>query len=225
MAVLWRETSEFTLFACLFLCLSSIVPLYLLTKYYGWDKALHSFGTLSLFAYAIEILGVTTGFPYGNFRYFDGLGPLIGGVPWLLPFAWIPLLLAVWQIAIRTTKSLTCQICFSAGALVALDLILDPGAVALKLWKYQAGGVYFDVPWTNFAGWILSGSLGAWLVSSFLPEPRGRFVYWMLPLASTLGFWTAVCLRHEYEIPTIIGVGLFAALITLARRDENPRLC
>lgn len=225
MAVAWRGNQDFTLFAALFLCASSLIPVYLLTTYYGWKKACQSLVLLSLFAYGIERIGVATGFPYGQFHYLTGLGPLIGGVPWLLPFAWIPLMIGAWQLAIRITEGRISRILWAAAILVTLDLVLDPGAVALSLWKYQASGIYFGVPWTNFAGWVLSGSMGARLTHLSLPESRGPLIYWMVPLISTLGFWTAVCFRYGYTIPVLIGVSLFMVLLALARRDGHARLC
>lgn len=225
MAVLWRGTSEFTLAACLFLFLSSLIPLYLLTKEYGWDTALSTVSLLALFAYLIEMLGVATGFPYGSFRYLDGLGPLVSGVPWMLPFAWVPLILGVTQIMLRLTSNSASRVLGIAWVLVALDLVLDPGAVALSLWKYDAGGVYFSVPWTNFIGWIISGSLGGWLSLRCLSEPKASLTYWSVPLVSAMGFWSMVCLRAGFNTPSILGVFLAAGLISLVIRDEKARIC
>src|SRR3989339_572029 len=38
---------------------------------------------------------------------------------------------------------------------VAIDLFMDPIAVASGSWKWLEGGAYFGVPWGNFLGWFV----------------------------------------------------------------------
>jgi putative membrane protein len=45
------------------------------------------------------------------------------------------------------------------AAVLAMDLVLDPGAVALGFWVYPGGGVYYGVPLSNYAGWVLSATV------------------------------------------------------------------
>ncbi len=102
---------------------------------------------LTVFAYFIESLGVSTGFPYGRFYYGDHLGPLVfSGVPIILPLSWIPLV-----IGAKTLANLTCSqghwikvSCLSAIYLVFLDLLLDPVAAKLGYWTWP-NGVWFMV--------------------------------------------------------------------------------
>lgn len=225
MASDWRHTPIFSVCALLFLLLGAIVSVYLAVASYRLRTALTTLVTLSLFAYVIEGIGANTGFPYGSFFYLDGLGPLLIGIPLLLPLAWVPLMLAAWQMAARVTKNPISIIAVSAWILLAIDLVLDPGAVALGLWKYQAGGAYYAVPWTNFAGWILSGALGAWLTTSALRTSKGSLFYWCLALVSGLGFWSAVSFRAGYMTPACIGGLLLIGVSAFVWRDENARIC
>ncbi|MBP6945129.1 carotenoid biosynthesis protein [Patescibacteria group bacterium] len=225
MASDWRQTPIFAVCALLFLLLGAAVSAYLSVTSYGLRTALKTLAILSVFAYLIEGIGVNTGFPYGSFVYLDGLGPLLVGVPLLLPLAWVPLMLAAWQIAARVTNNVASTIFLSAWILLAIDLVLDPGAVALGLWKYQAGGMYHDVPWTNFMGWILSSSLGAWLTTSSLRITKGSLFYWCLAFVSGLGFWSAVSFRVGYMTPACIGGLLLIGVSIFVWRDENTRIC
>jgi putative membrane protein len=73
----------------LLIALPSVIALF---RYFGPGKATFSLLALSILAYAIEALGVTTGFPYGTFYYGDALGPELAGiVPYLLPLSYAPL--------------------------------------------------------------------------------------------------------------------------------------
>lgn len=225
MASDWRYTPIFVMGAMTFLVLGAVISVYLLIASYGSRAALKALFGLSIFAYLIEGVGVQTGFPYGPFQYVGGLGPLVLGVPILLPLAWVPLMLGAWQIAKNITKTVVATILVSSWILVAIDLVLDPGAVSLGLWKYAVDGAYYFVPWTNFAGWMLSGSLGAWITTHLLQTSKGSLAYWCLPLASSLGFWSMVNIRTGSATPTLIGAALLIGLTYFVWRDERTHVC
>lgn len=220
-----REEVSIVIFAIPFL-LSACFPLVRQSvKDWGAKRAGYVWLALSLFAYLIESIGTQTGFPYGQFEYLSGTGPLLFGVPVWLPLAWAPLLLGAWQVSVRITASKAGRILLSASLLVLLDLVLDPGAVALGIWRYDAirsgtSPQYFFVPWSNFAGWLVSGSLGAWLLSRFSLPSSPKLAYWLLPMVAGLSFWTGVVAREGYGFPTILGLLLLLALLALVGRDE-----
>ena len=123
-------------------------------------------GLLALcgYTYAIEAVGIATGYPYGAFEYGVDLGPMIvGAVPAALPLFFLPLvvnayllcLLLLGPLADRTAVRLPVVVV----AVVGMDLALDPAAVSIGFWAYDAGGWYYGVPWTNYAGWVLSAAV------------------------------------------------------------------
>jgi len=62
-------------------------------------KALGGLGLLTLYSYFIEIVGVETGFPYGQFQYGIELGPMIlGKIPLGLPVFFIPLVVNAYLL-------------------------------------------------------------------------------------------------------------------------------
>lgn len=126
-------------------------------------RAAAGVGALTLYAYGIEYLGVHTGVPYGEFYYGVDLGPILAGVPLGLPIFFIPLvmnsyllcLLLLGERAARTGVRLAAVI----AAVLTMDLVLDPGAVALGFWVYPGGGAFYGVPLSNYAGWIVSATV------------------------------------------------------------------
>ena len=52
--------------------------------------------TVLLATWGIEALGSATGFPFGHYVYTSKLQPQSGGVPWLIPFAWLMMLPPAW---------------------------------------------------------------------------------------------------------------------------------
>lgn len=137
----------------------------------GWKRAMLVVGSLSACAYLIETIGLKTGFPYGVFVYSDLLGSkLFGTTPWTVPCGWVPLLLASWVTIWQWIRPVEFRIFGTVFLLVALDLMLDPMAVALGFWKYAQPGFWFHVPFTNFLGWILSGCIGCLILQSLTKQ-------------------------------------------------------
>ena len=194
------------------IALPSTVALFL---YLGSRRAILSLLALSAFAYAIESLGVATGFPYGRFFYGDALGPTIAGlVPFLLPVSYTPLV--VGAVAATWGGPRLLHIAWSALVLVWMDAVLDPGATSLGFWVWPEGGAYYGVPPSNFAGWLLSGTLAATLLLA-----TGRWAEPPHPAlldsaAISTAFWTAVAAFSGIILPALLGTVLFVYL--LARR-------
>ena len=149
-------------------------------QWLGWKRAALVLLSLSAFAYGIETIGLKTGFPYGAFTYSDLLGTkLFGTTPWTVPFGWVPLLLASWVTVWQWLRPVEFRILGTIALLVAIDLILDPIAVALSFWKYAHPGVWFGIPITNFLGWIFSGFIGCLMLQlltkqEVIPNKKSR---------------------------------------------------
>lgn len=195
------------------LALPSLVALF---AHLGPPRAALSVLAVSAFAYAIESVGVATGLPYGTFFYGEALGPrFLGLVPYLLPVTYVPLVVGAVAAA-WTPGRLATRIVLSALLLVLIDAVLDPGATALGFWIWPDGGLYYGVPLSNFAGWLLSGAVSAALLLSLgrirTPPPPGTLDSAILSLA----FWTGVAAFSGLTLPTLLGLVLF--VLALARR-------
>ena len=126
-------------------------------------RAAYWLAALIAYVYGIEHVGVSTGLPYGDFFYGVDLGPTVAGVPVGLPVFFIPLVMNAYLLVVlllgeradRTGVRLGAVV----AAVVAMDLVLDPGAVALGFWVYPGGGAFYGVPLSNYAGWVLSATV------------------------------------------------------------------
>jgi putative membrane protein len=201
----------------LLIALPSAVALF---RYLGPRTATLSLLALSMFGYAIEAIGVATGFPYGAFYYGDALGPRLAGiVPYLLPLSYTPLVVgavaASWGTRLRLLHVL-----YATLILVWIDAVLDPGAASLGFWVWPQGGVYYGVPTSNYAGWVLSGALATTLLLatgrwSETPRPA------LLDSATiATSFWTGVAVLSGMVAPALLGATLFAYLL---RRRSHLR--
>lgn len=194
----------------LLIALPSAVALF---RYLGPRRATLSLLAISILAYAIEAIGVTTGLPYGTFYYGDALGPrLVGIVPYLLPLSYAPLVVGAVAVAWGPRLRLL-HVVHATLLLVWIDAVLDPGAVSLGFWVWPKGGVYYGVPLSNYAGWLLSGALATTLLLttgrwSETPRPA------LLDSATiATSFWTGVAILSGTVVPALLGVTLFAYLL------------
>jgi bisanhydrobacterioruberin hydratase len=199
----------------LLIALPSAVALF---RYRGLRKAVLSLLALSIFGYAIEGIGVTTGFPYGAFYYGDALGPRLAGlVPYLLPLSYTPLVVGSVAASWGTRLPLL-HVLYATLLLVWMDAVLDPGAASLGFWVWPQGGVYFGVPLSNYAGWLLSGALASTLLlatGKWSETPRPA----LLDSATiATSFWTGVAVLSGMVAPALLGASLFAYL--LGRRSH-----
>jgi putative membrane protein len=181
-------------------------------------RAVGWLGVLVAYSYVIEWVGVTTGWPYGEFAYGIALGPMVAGVPAGLPVFFVPLVLNAYLLAVvvaRGTRRATLPLAF--GFVLAIDLVLDPAAVALGLWRYPAGA-YYGVPASNFQGWLLSGAVGVATVHlafdrAALRDRLAAAEFAFDDLVSFVLLWGAVNAVFGQWIPVLVAVGLGAGLL------------
>jgi putative membrane protein len=194
--------------------LAFAAPSYLaLIRWVGAQRGVTALVVLGLYALCIETLAVKTGVPYGRFSYGAKIGTLLfDAVPWTVFFTWTPLVL----LSLSRTRNV-----FLAGlVLVAIDLVLDPGAVAQGFWRYEAGGLYYAVPFSNFAGWLLTGTVGVALALRLLKGTEWKDAPATLATSGLLSviFWTSVCLWMGLWIPAGVGVLLTGASLWQPKR-------
>ncbi|QLK27005.1 carotenoid biosynthesis protein [Natrinema zhouii] len=132
-------------------------------------RAIVPLAVLTVYTYAIEIVGVRTGWPYGAFEYGIRLGPMVDGeVPLALPLFFVPLVLNAFLLAIlalgERAVRVVPRVLAAIAVVLAIDLVLDPAAVAIGFWTYVPPGDYYGVPASNYRGWLLSGAVAVVLV-------------------------------------------------------------
>lgn len=132
--------------------------------------------TLSL---ASELLGTSTGFPFGDYRYLAGLGYKVAGlVPFTIPLSWFYMGACCYLLA-RVgwarlegvpgwTRSLG-AIALGSWLLLAWDLVLDPAMSQspFPFWEFQVVGEFFGMPYRNLSGWLATGALFMSVASLF----------------------------------------------------------
>lgn len=188
---------------------------------------------LALFAYAVEFVGVTTGVPYGAFAYTADLGPMLAGVvPLSLPLLYLPLVVNAYLLGLALLgraglDGRAPRVLAGVAALLLVDLALDPGAVAVGFWAYEGGGPYYGVPLSNYAGWLVTGTVAVVGVElafdrTALRERIDRAPYVLDDLVSFAVLWGGINLGAGNWLAVGVAVGLAGAVAVasgLAGRD------
>jgi uncharacterized membrane protein len=177
-----------------------------------------------------ELLGTSTGFPFGHYHYLSGLGYKIAGlVPFTIPLSWFYIGFSAYIIARAGLETLAIPqilkyigaIGFGSLLLTSWDFVLDPAMsqTTVPFWVWEQPGAFFGMPYENFAGWFGTGAVFM-TVATFiwrlkpLTLPSKQLG---LPLAIYLGnfaFATITSLAAGIYIP--IGLGLLLGILPLA---------
>jgi putative membrane protein len=124
----------------------------------GPRAALALVATATLGGYAVEAVGVATGFPFGTYDYSGRLGPKLLGVPLIIPLAWTWMAWPAWLAAVRLSRGRAARIALAAAGLAAWDLFLDPQMVAEGYWRWRSPTPALPgvpgIPIGNYAGWL-----------------------------------------------------------------------
>lgn len=114
-----------------------------------------------------EVVGVSTGVPFGEYTYADSLGPKLAGVPLVVPLAWVMMAWPAWVVGtalaarapVRRRRAISWLT--GAWALASWDVFLDPQMVDAGHWSWRTGsGIATAVPGipgipvSNYLGWL-----------------------------------------------------------------------
>lgn len=190
---------------------------FILLAAWGWRETVKTAVFIAAATLTIEIIGSTTGFPFGHYTYTDLLQPQVIHVPLLIPMAWFMMLPAAWATVARYRPNRWLFALLSAAALTAWDLFLDPQMVAWGLWTWDAPGGYFGIPWTNYLGWLLTAVfITAVMPPKPLPVKPLLVIYtitWFLETVGLLFFWGLVG-------PAIVGGLVMGAFVLLGWQQQ-----
>ncbi len=125
----------------------------------GWRWALTAYAT-----YAVEVIGVQTGFPFGDYAYGWRLGPHIYDTPPMIGVLWLVTLsgAAYWSHRLlpegQPRANRLSRAAVAATFMLALDLIMEPVAMMADFWNWTGD----TVPLRNYVAWWTIAFALAW---------------------------------------------------------------
>lgn len=198
---------------------------------FGWRRALALLAAAVAISLTAELVGTATGYPFGGYAYTPLLGYRIGGrVPFPIPMSWFYMIYASLSMVGAATRHddgwwARARRALAAGlVLTAWDAAMDPAMVRTAHWVWQTDGFFYGMPLSNWGGWLLVGTIIAWVAQGIVPSrewssavPGSSFPA-ALYVANTL-FPVAICLRHGLWWAAALGmVGAIVAAGLAVRR-------
>lgn len=170
-----------------------------------------------------ELLGTSTGFPFGDYSYLSGLGYKIAGlVPFTIPLSWFYIGLSAYLLArvgLNVDQKPTLlrhlgAIALGAAIFTSWDFALEPAMsqTAVPFWFWEKPGAFFGTPYRNYAGWFGTSALFmsvAALLWRTIPIAKLHKPQLTLPLIVYLTnfiFAAVLSCAAGYWIPVSLGV-------------------
>ena len=202
-----------------------------------WRSALRFIAVASGLSLAAEYLNTHTGFPYGRYDYIAttrGYELYVSNVPLFVPISFGTVVWAGRALANRANVQPGILILGGAFFAAAIDLVIDPMTLRGGTWflgwlySYRASGPWFDVPLSNYAGWIFVGALILAVDALFEARAQKMVDARRGPMLGygMCGFFLVIALvtRHWAIAGASVGVTLVLFAIATARvaRAKGP---
>ena len=130
------------------LLLSTVV---LLLFHKDWGPKFILFACLAfLIGFGAEVIGVQTGVLFGEYTYGTVLGPKLFGVPLLIGVNWFLLVYVTGALVHNYIRNDFFAAVLAALLMVFLDFLIEPVAISLEFWAWEAE----EIPLSNYIGWF-----------------------------------------------------------------------
>ncbi|WP_416309775.1 gamma-carotene 1'-hydroxylase CruF, partial [Spirulina sp. 06S082] len=189
-----------------------------------------------------ELLGTSTGFPFGHYHYLSGLGYKIGGlVPFTIPLSWFYLGFVAYLLARSGLEQLNISkglrlggaIVFGSILLTSWDFVLDPAMsqTSVPFWIWDQPGGFFGMPYQNFFGWLGTGIVFMTVATLFwektpLSLSRSQLIFPLIVYLANLGFALVMSVGGGFWIPASLGivVGAIPAIVFFSMAKSQAQI-
>ncbi|WP_026952599.1 carotenoid biosynthesis protein [Algoriphagus mannitolivorans] len=128
-----------------------LTTLFLVLFYHrGWNDAFPIFAAAAFWiGFGAELIGIHTGYLFGDYVYGTVLGPKLWEVPIVIGVNWFILAYLTGSAFHRVPNDYYAAF-LGASAMTALDYILEPVAISLEFWAWK----WDQIPVGNYAAWF-----------------------------------------------------------------------
>jgi len=116
---------------------------------------------LFLIGFFVEVLGVYSGLLFGEYHYGKTLGFQFLEVPLIIGVNWVMLVLSSFAVSSYFVSNSILKVVLSSIIMVFLDLMIEPVAIRLDFWYWQAE----VIPLQNYLMWFIVALLMNWILT------------------------------------------------------------
>ena len=115
-------------------------------------KEIQIFLIIFFIGFTVEVIGVKTGFPFGDYSYKSSLGLKLLEVPLLIGSNWVVLVFTTGAISNYIAPKYTgLRILSGATLMLLLDILMEPVVAQLNFWEFTPN----LPPIENYISWFL----------------------------------------------------------------------
>jgi len=103
-----------------------------------------------ILTFTLEVIGVKTGILFGSYIYGNTLGFQFLGVPLIIGFNWVIVILGAVTMAEQIDQNIFLTALFTGTLAVLFDIMLEPMAIKLNYWEWNSG----FIPISNYYSWF-----------------------------------------------------------------------
>jgi putative membrane protein len=168
-----------------------------------------------------ELLGTSTGFPFGAYSYLSGLGYKIANlVPFTIPLSWFYMGFSAFLVSTTVLRFGTglgqrvSAVFLGALMLTSWDFVLDPAMsqTPYPFWEWHQAGEFYGMPYQNFIGWMGTGALfmtvGS-LIWGRVNQPilnRQQIMFPAIMYAGNFMFALILSFNAGFYVPALLGI-------------------
>jgi uncharacterized membrane protein len=122
--------------------------------------------SIFLAGFGVEVLGVNTGFPFGEYTYGENLGFKLFNTPLMIGLNWVMLIYCSAGVAqLHNNKFI--QAAVAATLMLLYDLNLEPVAIEIGLWSWEL----VSIPLENYISWFFIAYAMHYALLRFMTVP------------------------------------------------------
>lgn len=123
---------------------------------------------IAIITFFIEVLGVYTGFPFGEYYYGDNLGPKLLNVPLIIGINWIMLLFA--SHVILRKQSFYVAMVGASLLMVMLDVVIEQSVHKMGFWFWKDN----HIPLANYVAWFCISMILSFYIRKKMPLNQNK---------------------------------------------------
>ncbi len=134
-----------------------------------------AFLPIFLIGLIVEIIGVQTGFPFGEYVYGKVMGPQIMDTPVVIGVNWF-LLSYLFYFITQKINNKVFQIFLASALMTLMDVLIEPIAIKLNYWTWTDN----NVPFSNYLAWFIIAVLMQIILSTKLENEKNKVAITLL---------------------------------------------
>ncbi|MFN6384253.1 MAG: gamma-carotene 1'-hydroxylase CruF [Pseudanabaena sp.] len=168
-----------------------------------------------------ELLGTSTGFPFGAYAYLSGLGYKIADlVPFTIPLSWFYMGFSAFLVSATLMRFGTSwvyrivAIALGSLMLTSWDFVLDPAMsqTPYPFWEWHQAGEFYGMPYQNFFGWFGTGCVFMTVASLIWGKDnqpilnRQQIIFPTIMYAGNFMFALILSFNAGFYVPALLGI-------------------